>query len=37
MIRITCPKCHDIFIDEFLEHAQQDDKGNLLDTQRFYV
>ena len=37
MIRITCPKCHDNFIDECLEHAQQDDKGNFVDPQRFYV
>lgn len=37
MIHITCPKCHDNFIDECLEHAQQDDKGNFVDPQRFYV
>lgn len=37
MICITCPKCHDNFIDECLEHAQKDANGKLVDPHRFYV
>lgn len=37
MIEVTCPHCHDNFVDQCLEHAQVDEKGRLVDPQRFYV
>lgn len=37
MIEITCPHCQDNFVDQCLEHAQVDEKGKLVDPQRFYV